>query len=87
MLLLDEATAAIDHGSEAAFREALREMVLAHGHTVITVAHRAAREAVAYHGAGAREDSGGRLAGRSLQIAVGFLRAWLELESSWLGLA
>ena len=40
VLLLDEATAAIDNASDAAFRAALRERVLRRGSTVVTVAHR-----------------------------------------------
>ncbi len=40
VLLLDEATAAIDNASDAAFRAALRERVLPRGCTVVTVAHR-----------------------------------------------
>ena len=40
VLLLDEATAAIDTASDAAFRAALRERVLPRGSTVVTVAHR-----------------------------------------------
>ena len=40
VLLLDEATAAIDNASDAAFRAALRERVLPRGSTVLTVAHR-----------------------------------------------
>jgi ATP-binding cassette subfamily B protein len=40
VLLLDEATAAIDNASDAAFRAALRERVLPRGSTVVTVAHR-----------------------------------------------
>jgi ATP-binding cassette subfamily B protein len=40
VLLLDEATAAIDNASDAAFRAALRERVLPRGATVVTVAHR-----------------------------------------------
>jgi ATP-binding cassette subfamily B protein len=42
VLLLDEATAAIDSASEAAFRAALRERVLPRGCAVLTVAHRLA---------------------------------------------
>jgi ATP-binding cassette subfamily B multidrug efflux pump len=42
MLLLDEATAAIDSASEAAFRAALETAVLGCGRTVLTVAHRLA---------------------------------------------
>jgi ATP-binding cassette subfamily B protein len=40
VLLLDEATAAIDNASDAAFRAALRDRVLRRGCTVVTVAHR-----------------------------------------------
>lgn len=40
VLLFDEATAAIDSASDAAFRAALREAVLAQGSAVLTVAHR-----------------------------------------------
>ena len=40
MLLFDEATAAIDSASDAAFRAALRASVLAQGCGVLTVAHR-----------------------------------------------
>ena len=42
VLLLDEATAVIDGASDAAFRAALREHVLASGTAVLTVAHRLA---------------------------------------------
>src|SRR5215475_2728879 len=42
VLLLDEATAAIDSASEAAFRTALETAVLGSGRTVLTVAHRLA---------------------------------------------
>jgi ATP-binding cassette subfamily B protein len=42
VLLLDEATAAIDNTSDAAFRAALRERVLPRGTAVVTVAHRLA---------------------------------------------
>jgi ATP-binding cassette subfamily B protein len=47
VLLLDEATAAIDGASDAAFREALRTTALQRGCAVLTVAHRisTAREA------------------------------------------
>jgi ATP-binding cassette subfamily B protein len=47
VLLLDEATAAIDGASDAAFRSALRRAMLEHGDAVLTVAHRlsTAREA------------------------------------------
>jgi ATP-binding cassette subfamily B protein len=42
VLLLDEATAAVDSASEAAFRAALQTAVLGCGRTVLTVAHRLA---------------------------------------------
>jgi ATP-binding cassette subfamily B protein len=42
VLLLDEATAAIDSASEATFRAALQTAVLGSGRTVLTVAHRLA---------------------------------------------
>lgn len=42
VLLLDEATAAVDSASEATFRAALRTAVMDYGHTVLTVAHRLA---------------------------------------------
>src|SRR5262245_12590158 len=47
VLLLDEATAAIDSASEAAVRAAIRAAVMGSGRTVLTVAHRlaAAQEA------------------------------------------
>jgi ATP-binding cassette subfamily B multidrug efflux pump len=40
VLLFDEATAAVDSASDAAFRAALRTSVLAQGCGVLTVAHR-----------------------------------------------
>jgi ATP-binding cassette subfamily B protein len=40
VVLLDEATSAIDNASDTAFRAALRERVLPRGATVVTVAHR-----------------------------------------------
>jgi ATP-binding cassette, subfamily B, multidrug efflux pump len=42
VLLLDEATAAVDSASEAAFRAALRAVVMGSGRAVLTVAHRLA---------------------------------------------
>jgi ABC-type multidrug transport system fused ATPase/permease subunit len=42
VLLLDEATAAVDSASEAAVRAALRRAVIGSGRTVLTVAHRLA---------------------------------------------
>ncbi len=49
VLLLDEATAAIDSASEAAFRLALRTALLEQGRTVLTVAHRLATAQEADH--------------------------------------
>jgi ATP-binding cassette subfamily B protein len=49
LLLLDEATAAIDSASEAAFRAALRQFVAERGRAVITVAHRLATAREADH--------------------------------------
>jgi ATP-binding cassette subfamily B protein len=40
VLLLDEATAAVDNASDAAFRAALRDRVLPRGTTIVTIAHR-----------------------------------------------
>lgn len=83
VLLLDEATAAIDHASEAAFREALQEQVLARGRTVITVAHRlsTAREAdrVVVLERGKVIEEG---APDDLIRQGGHFAAWLELESA-----
>jgi ATP-binding cassette, subfamily B, multidrug efflux pump len=42
VLLLDEATAAVDSASEAAFRSALRTAIIGCGRAVLTVAHRLA---------------------------------------------
>ncbi|HSF32256.1 MAG TPA: ABC transporter ATP-binding protein [Candidatus Tectomicrobia bacterium] len=42
VLLLDEATAAVDSANEAAFRAALRAAVIGYGRTALTVAHRLA---------------------------------------------
>jgi ABC-type multidrug transport system fused ATPase/permease subunit len=42
VLLLDEATAAVDSASEAAVRAAIREVVIGSGRAVLTVAHRLA---------------------------------------------
>jgi ATP-binding cassette subfamily B protein len=42
VLLLDEATAAVDSASEAAVRAALRAVVMGSGRAVLTVAHRLA---------------------------------------------
>jgi ATP-binding cassette subfamily B protein len=42
VLLLDEATAAVDSATEAAVRDAIRRAVMGSGRTVLTVAHRLA---------------------------------------------
>jgi ATP-binding cassette subfamily B protein len=85
VLLLDEATAAIDSASEAAFRAALRSFVAERGRAVITVAHRlsTAREAdrvVVFHAGriveeGSPEElvgSGGRFAALLALEAAGW---------------
>jgi len=83
VVLLDEATASIDHASEAAFRDALREQVLARGRAVITVAHRlaTAREAdrviVVERGRIIEQGTPEELISSS-----GCFAAWLELESA-----
>jgi len=83
VLLLDEATAAIDHASEAAFREALRSEVLSRGHAVVTVAHRlaTAREAdriiVLDHGKILEQGTPEQLINLG-----GHFAAWLELEAA-----
>lgn len=83
VILLDEATASIDHASEAAFRDALREEVLARGRAVITVAHRlaTAREAdrVIVVDRGRIIEQG---TPEDLIATGGFFAAWLELESA-----
>jgi ATP-binding cassette, subfamily B, multidrug efflux pump len=83
VLLLDEATAAIDSASESAFRRALRESVLSRGCTVLTVAHRlstaveADRVIVLERGSIAEEGPPGELAHRPGRFA-----ALLELEAA-----
>ena len=83
VLLLDEATAAIDSASEAAFRAALRESVLSCGCAVLTVAHRlstaveADRVVVLDQGNIVEEGSPGELARRPGRFA-----ALLELEAA-----
>jgi ATP-binding cassette subfamily B multidrug efflux pump len=83
VLLLDEATAAIDHASEADFREALQEQVLDRGRAVITVAHRlaTAREAdrVIVLDRGRIIEQG---TPEELISAGGHFAAWLELEAA-----
>ena len=83
VLLLDEATAAIDGVSDAAFRAALRQWVLPAGCAVLTVAHRlstameADRVVVLERGSIVEEGSPGALAGRAGRFA-----ALLELEAA-----
>jgi ATP-binding cassette subfamily B protein len=76
VLLLDEATAAIDGASDAAFRAALRRAMLERGDAVLTVAHRlsTAREAdrvlVLEAGAVVEEGPPGDLIGRGGRFAM-----------------
>jgi ATP-binding cassette subfamily B protein len=83
VLLLDEATAAIDSASDAALRAALRESVLASGCAVLTVAHRlstaveADRVIVLDRGKIVEEGPPGELARRAGRFA-----ALLELEAA-----
>ncbi len=83
VLLLDEATAAIDSVSDAAFRAALRESVLPGGCAVLTVAHRlstaveADRVIVLDKGYVVEEGTPGDLANRGGRFA-----ALLELEAA-----
>lgn len=83
VLLLDEATAAIDGTSDAAFRAALRVSVLARGCAVLTVAHRlstaldADRVVVLDRGAVVEEGPPDDLVGRGGRFA-----ALLELEAA-----
>ena len=82
-LLLDEATAAIDGVSDAAFRAALRRSVLPAGCAVLTVAHRlstaveADRVVVLEKGSIVEEGAPSELAGRAGRFA-----ALLELEAA-----
>jgi ATP-binding cassette subfamily B protein len=83
VLLLDEATAAIDSVSDAAFRAALRESVLPRGCAVLTIAHRlstaaeADRVIVLEGGRVVEEGPPSDLAGRGGRFA-----ALLELEAA-----
>jgi ATP-binding cassette, subfamily B, multidrug efflux pump len=83
VLLLDEATAAIDNASDSALRVALRESVLARGCAVLTVAHRlssaieADRVVVLDRGEIVEQGPPGELARRSGRFA-----ALLELEAA-----
>jgi ATP-binding cassette subfamily B multidrug efflux pump len=83
VLLLDEATAAIDSVSDATFRAALRESVLPRGCAVLTVAHRLAtaleadRVIVLENGRVVEEGAPGDLASRGGRFA-----ALLELEAA-----
>jgi ATP-binding cassette subfamily B protein len=83
VLLLDEATAAIDAVGDAAFRAALRRSVLPSGCAVLTVAHRlstaveADRVIVLEKGRIVEEGAPGELASRAGRFA-----ALLELEAA-----
>jgi ATP-binding cassette subfamily B protein len=83
VLLLDEATAAVDATSDAAFRAALRASVLARGCAVLTVAHRlssaleADRVVVLDRGRVVEEGSPADLSRRAGRFA-----ALLELEAA-----
>lgn len=83
LLLLDEATAAIDSASEAAFRAALRRFVAERARAVVTVAHRlsTAREAdrVAVFHAGRIVEEG---APAALILQGGRFAALLALEAA-----
>ena len=83
VLLLDEATAAIDGASDAAFRAALRRGALARGCAVLSVAHRlsTAREAdrVAVIERGRIVEMGPPPV---LLRSRGLFAAWVELESA-----
>ena len=83
VLLLDEATAAIDGASDAAFRAALRRGALARGCAVLSVAHRlsTAREAdrVAVIDRGRIVEIGPPSA---LIRSGGLLAAWVDLETA-----
>ncbi|MGI8551850.1 MAG: ABC transporter ATP-binding protein, partial [Dehalococcoidia bacterium] len=83
VLLLDEATAAIDGASDATFRAALRDAVSARGCAVLTVAHRlsTAREAdrVVVMEAGRIVEQG---TPQELAQANGRFAALLELEAA-----
>ena len=82
-LLLDEATSSIDNASDAVFRAALRERVLARGVAVLTVAHRltTARDAdrVVVLEAGRVVEEGRP---ETLIARGGRFAAWLELEAA-----
>jgi ATP-binding cassette subfamily B protein len=83
VLLLDEATAAIDSASDAALRAALRKSVLASGCAILTVAHRlstaleADRVIVLDRGEIVEQGPPGELVGRAGRFA-----ALLELEAA-----
>jgi ATP-binding cassette, subfamily B, multidrug efflux pump len=83
VLLLDEATAAIDSASDAALRAALRTSVLASGCAILTVAHRlstaleADRVIVLDRGEIVEQGPPGELVGRAGRFA-----ALLELEAA-----
>ena len=83
VLLLDEATAAVDGASDAAFRAGLRRGALARGCAVLSVAHRLAtardadRIAVIDHGRVVEIGSPAVLVANR-----GLFAAWMELEAA-----
>ncbi len=83
VLLLDEATAAVDNASDAAFRAALRDRVLPRGCAVVTVAHRlttaldADRVVVLEKGRIVEEGTPA-----ALVTSQGRFAAWLDLEAA-----
>ncbi|MFH1560198.1 MAG: ABC transporter ATP-binding protein [Chloroflexota bacterium] len=83
VLLLDEATAAVDSASEAAFRNALRKAIADRGRAVLTVAHRlsTAREAdrVVVMEKGRIVEQGHP---EELMLRGGWFAAMLELEEA-----
>ena len=88
MLLFDEATAAVDSASEAAFWAALQSTVLSRGCGVLTVAHRLAtalqadRVVVLDRGRIVEQGPPAKLA-----AGTGRFAALLELERAGVGLA
>ncbi|OLE63347.1 MAG: hypothetical protein AUG04_05645 [Deltaproteobacteria bacterium 13_1_20CM_2_69_21] len=82
VLLLDEATAAIDGASDAAFRSALRTGALARGCSVLSVAHRLSTAREADRVAVVERGRIVEIGSPSLLIRRGGLfAAWVELET------
>jgi len=82
-LILDEATAAVDGASDAAFRAALKERVLPNGTAVVTVAHRLSTaldaDRVVVLDKGRAVEEGGPAA---LMASIGRFAALVELEAA-----